>query len=110
MRKNNSGFLILETIALVAIIATSIITTLLVYKGGLDTTIRHNKRSYALQLAYIEISNASGIAKSGSRLEGEYIIKTGHKIINKGITYKENFVEVYYKDDKLPLVNLFSYE
>ena len=113
MNKNVSGFVILEAIALLAVVTTSIIGSLLCYRCGIKAMTRHNQRNEALQLAYMEIvalSKKSFLPNHNTRQEGPYLIKTGTKKIKREIVYTQIYVEIYRGEEETPIVNLISYE
>lgn len=112
MVKKSRGFIFLEVIAAIVIVAVGGLSVIACYRFGVTLMLRNNYKHEAFTLAQenmllLHTPNASTYLE---KTQGKFIIKGSKQVLAGAGGYKVLVVEVYLGEEVIPLVNLVGYE
>jgi hypothetical protein len=111
MTRGREGFIMVEVMAAIIIIATGVLGVVACYRCGVGLMVRHNYKQEALTIAQetMVLLREKGSIGQVDVMQGRFHIRGGQQ---EGIYNRYNllFVEVYLDQEATPLVNLVGYE
>ena len=112
MAKKSPGFIFLEVIASIIIVIVGGLSVMSCYRFGVTFMLRNNYKYEAFTLAQenMLLLRETNFSAMLDKTQGNFKIIGSKQIVDMKSGYKVLLVEVYWKKETIPLVNLVGYE